>query len=144
MHTMNVILVAVDGSREAGHAFEAALPIAKAQGSQLVITQVINQNAHRPMSNYDSSIIGEAENEARQRLDQYKKQAEEFGVIDVVADIEYGSPKITIPSEVVPKYHVDLIVTGATGLNAVEKLFLGSVSEHLTKNAGCSVMVVRP
>ena len=143
MHTMDVILVAVDGSEEADYAFETALPLAKSQGSQLVITHVINRNAYRPMSNYDSSLIGEVENEARQLLDKYKKQAEEFGITNVVADIEYGSPKTLIPRELVPKYHVDLIVTGATGINAVEKLFLGSVSEHITKNADCSVMVVR-
>ncbi|MDX6152845.1 universal stress protein [Marinococcus sp. PL1-022] len=143
MHTMNVILVAVDGSEEADYAFETTLPIAKAQGSQLVITQVINRNAYRPMSNYDSTVISNVEDDARQLLDKYKKQAEEFGLTDVVADIEYGSPKTAIPHDLVPKYHVDLIVTGATGLNAVEKMFLGSVSEHITKNAHCSVMVVR-
>ncbi|MDZ5782152.1 universal stress protein [Marinococcus luteus] len=143
MHTMDVILVAVDGSEEADYAFETALPIAKAQGSQLVITQVINRNAYRPMSNYDSTVIGNVEDEARQLLNKYKKQAEEFGITDVVADIEYGSPKTAIPRDLVPKYNVDLIVTGATGLNAVEKIFLGSVSEHITKNADCSVMVVR-
>lgn len=143
MHTMNVILVAVDGSKEAGYAFETALPIAKAQGSQLVITQVINRNAYRPMSNYDSTVIGNVEDEARQLLNKYKQQAEKFGLTDVVAGLEYGSPKTVIPRDMVPKYHVDLIVTGATGVNAVEKLFLGSVSEHITKNADCSVMVVR-
>lgn len=143
MHTMDVILVAVDGSEEADYAFETALPLAKSQGSKLVITQVINRNAFRPMSNYDSNIIGNVEDEARRLLDKYKKQAEEFGITNVVADIEFGSPKTAIPREIVPKYHVDLIITGATGLNAVEKLFLGSVSEHITKNADCSVMVVR-
>ncbi|SDW12918.1 Nucleotide-binding universal stress protein, UspA family [Marinococcus luteus] len=143
MHTMNVILVAVDGSEEADYAFETALPIAKSQGSQLIVTQVINRNAYRPLSNYDSSLIGEVENKARLLLDKYKKQAEEFGITDVVTDIEYGSPKTAITRDIVPKYNVDLIVTGATGLNAVEKIFLGSVSEHITKNADCSVMVVR-
>ncbi|SDW07833.1 Nucleotide-binding universal stress protein, UspA family [Marinococcus luteus] len=143
MHTMNVILVAVDGSEEADYAFETALPIAKAQEAQLVITQVINRNAYRPMSSYDSTMIGNVEDEARRLLNKYKKQAEEFGLTDVVADLEYGSPKTAIPRDIVPKYHVDLIVTGATGLNAVEKLFLGSISEHITKNADCSVMVVR-
>ena len=105
MHTMNVILVAVDGSEEADYAFETTLPIAKAQGSQLVITQVINRNAYRPMSNYDSTVISNVEDDARQLLDKYKKQAEEFGLTDVVADIEYGSPKTAIPRDLVPKYH---------------------------------------
>jgi len=32
---------------------------------------------------------------------------------------------------------------GATGLNAVERLFIGSVSEYVIRNAPCDVLVVR-
>ena len=32
---------------------------------------------------------------------------------------------------------------GATGLNAVERLFIGSVSESVIRNASCDVLVVR-
>ena len=32
---------------------------------------------------------------------------------------------------------------GATGLNAVERLFIGSVSEYVIRNATCDVLVVR-
>jgi nucleotide-binding universal stress UspA family protein len=32
---------------------------------------------------------------------------------------------------------------GATGLNAVERLFIGSVSESVIRNATCDVLVVR-
>lgn len=38
---------------------------------------------------------------------------------------------------------VDLIILGATGLNAVERLFIGSVSEYVTRNALCDVLIVR-
>ena len=32
---------------------------------------------------------------------------------------------------------------GATGLNAVERFLIGSVSEHITRHARCDVLVVR-
>ncbi len=32
---------------------------------------------------------------------------------------------------------------GATGLNAVERLLIGSVTEYVTRNAQCDVLVVR-
>ena len=32
---------------------------------------------------------------------------------------------------------------GATGLNAVERLLIGSVTEFVTRNAPCDVLVVR-
>lgn len=32
---------------------------------------------------------------------------------------------------------------GATGLNAVERLLIGSVTEYVTRTAACDVLVVR-
>ncbi|MNG34045.1 putative universal stress protein [compost metagenome] len=42
-----------------------------------------------------------------------------------------------------PKYKIDLIICGATGLNAVESFLIGSVSEHIIRYAKCDVIVVR-
>ena len=38
----------------------------------------------------------------------------------------------------------DMIVVGSHGRGAVGRLFLGSVSEHVVRNAPCPVLVVRP
>jgi len=38
----------------------------------------------------------------------------------------------------------DLIIVGSKGLTGVERLVLGSVSEHVVRAAGCAVMVARP
>lgn len=57
--------------------------------------------------------------------------------------IEYGSPKHIIAKEIPEEKEVDLILLGATGLNAVERLFIGSVSEYVIRNATCDVLVVR-
>jgi nucleotide-binding universal stress UspA family protein len=40
--------------------------------------------------------------------------------------------------------HADMIVVGSHGRGAVGRLFLGSVSEHVVRNAPCPVLVVRP
>ncbi|HHQ0107144.1 TPA: universal stress protein, partial [Listeria monocytogenes] len=37
----------------------------------------------------------------------------------------------------------DLIMCGATGLNAVERLLIGSVSEYIIRHSPCDVLVVR-
>ena len=37
----------------------------------------------------------------------------------------------------------DLIMIGATGLNAVERLLIGSVTEYVTRTADYDVLVVR-
>jgi nucleotide-binding universal stress UspA family protein len=38
---------------------------------------------------------------------------------------------------------VDLIVVGTHGRNRMERMVLGSVSDHVTRNAPCPVLVVR-
>ena len=39
--------------------------------------------------------------------------------------------------------NADLIMIGATGLNAVERILIGSVTEYVTRTAICDVLVVR-
>ena len=48
-----------------------------------------------------------------------------------------------ITKDVAEKTVADLIVCGATGLNAVERFLIGSVSESIVRSAKCDVLVVR-
>ncbi|MFP3338972.1 universal stress protein, partial [Micrococcus sp. SIMBA_131] len=76
-------------------------------------------------------------------LKEYEEKAMIAGVTNVKTVIEYGSPKVKIAKTIAPQNKIDLIVCGATGMNRVERLLMGSVSEHITRNATCDVMVVR-
>jgi nucleotide-binding universal stress UspA family protein len=76
-------------------------------------------------------------------LEEYQKLAIEAGVTKVHYEIGFGSPKVKIPKNLAKKHMVDLIVCGATGMNAIERVFIGSVSEHITRYAPCDVLVVR-
>ena len=64
-------------------------------------------------------------------------------VQDVSYTIEYGSPKALIAKQIPEDKKGDLIMVGATGLNAVERIFIGSVSEYVIRQAPCDVLVVR-
>ncbi|MGO3608506.1 MAG: universal stress protein, partial [Enterococcus sp.] len=48
-----------------------------------------------------------------------------------------------IANQIPENNDIDLIMLGATGLNAVERLFIGSVSEYVIRNAACDVLIVR-
>ncbi|UTR11386.1 universal stress protein [Evansella sp. LMS18] len=139
----NTVLVAVDGSDEAKRALKKAITIAKDNTAKLLIVHVVDTRTFASIEHYDRMIFTEAEKYAEDMLKDYKEQAINAGVKDVSMIIEYGSPKVKITRDVVKKHEVDLIVTGATGLNAVERFLIGSVSEHITRHARCDVLIVR-
>jgi nucleotide-binding universal stress UspA family protein len=137
------IVVAVDGSKEAEWAFKKAIQIAKRNDAKLILSHIIDVRSFAIVDGYDLTTTERAEKYAKELLENYQKQAIDAGVKEVITDIEYGSPKVKIAKEVAPKYQADLIICGATGLNAVERLLIGSVSEHITRYAKCDVLVVR-
>ena len=75
-------------------------------------------------------------------LKGYKSQAEAEGVKNVKVVIKYGSPKTFITSEIANLVKADLIICGATGLNAVERFLTGSVSESIVRTAACDDLVI--
>lgn len=137
------ILVAVDGSKEAEWALKKAIEIAKRNNAKLLLTHVIDSRTFATVEAYDRTIAERAEHFANELMDNYKKQVEDAGVKEVNIAIDYGSPKVKIAKDIAKKHHVDLIICGATGLNAVERFLIGSVSEHITRYAPCDVLVIR-
>ncbi|MGJ9382385.1 universal stress protein UspA [Salipaludibacillus neizhouensis] len=139
----NKILVAVDGSSEAKRAFKKASLLAKDHHAKLFLTHIVDTRSFASIEHYDQTVLSEAEKYAKDMLEDFKKEAISNGVTDVTIVLDYGSPKVKIAKDVASKYEVDLIVTGATGLNAVERFLIGSVSEHITRHAKCDVLIVR-
>lgn len=137
------ILVAVDGSKEAAWAFKKAIEIAKRNDAKLVMTHIIDLRTFATVEAYDRTISERANQFATELMESYKQQAMEAGITNVSYEIDYGSPKVKIAKDVAKKYNADLIICGATGMNAVERFFIGSVSEHITRYASCDVLVVR-
>ncbi|OLS41426.1 universal stress protein [Bacillus sp. MRMR6] len=137
------ILVAVDGSTEAEWAFKKAIDIAKRNNAGLLLAHVIDTRSFLLIDSYDPDIADRANKLATDFLDRYKQKALDSGIKKVDYEIEYGSPKVKIPKEMAKKHKVDLIICGATGMNAVERFLIGSVSEHITRYAPCDVLVVR-
>jgi nucleotide-binding universal stress UspA family protein len=137
------ILVAIDGSKEADWAFKKGIEIAKRNDATLLLVHVIDTRTFALIEAYDTVIGDRAEKLAKDMLENYLKQAEDAGLTKVQYEIDYGSPKIRIPRDLAKKHNADLILCGATGLNVVERFFIGSVSEHITRYAACDVLVVR-
>lgn len=137
------IMVAVDGSNEAELAFQKAVSIAKRNEASLLLVHVIDTRAFQDVNSFDSMLADQATELAKQSLSDYSENAKKSGVEQVETVIEYGSPKLIVAKQIPQDKDVDLIILGATGLNAVERLFIGSVSEYVTRNASCDVLIVR-
>ncbi|MDZ5472508.1 universal stress protein [Bacillus sp. 31A1R] len=141
--TYKNILVAVDGSKEAEWAFKKAIEIAKRNDAKLVLAHIIDTRTFATVEAYDRTIAERADRFATELMENYKQKALVAGVSEVNYVVDYGSPKVRIPKDIAQKHEVDLIICGATGLNAVERFLIGSVSEHITRYAPCDVLVVR-
>ncbi|MDL4841335.1 universal stress protein [Aquibacillus rhizosphaerae] len=137
------IVVAVDGSKASERAFEKAVNIAKRNNANMLLAHVVDTRTFSTAEAYDQTLADRSEGYANQLLEGYSEKATEAGLNNVEIIIEYGSPKIKIPKDVAKEYGADLIICGATGLNAVERFLIGSVSESITRYASCDVLVVR-
>lgn len=51
--------------------------------------------------------------------------------------------KLLFQKKLASELHADLIMCGTSGLNAVERFIVGSVSEAIVRHAPCDVLVVR-
>ena len=137
------IQIAVDGSKEADLAFSKAVAIAKSNNANLEILHVIDTRSFQNVSSFDSAMAEQVSADAKKKLEEYYDRAVKAGIKNVHYSIEFGSPKTIIAHEFPQKHQTDLIVLGATGLNAVERLLIGSVTEYVTRTADCDVIVIR-
>ncbi|HLR69068.1 universal stress protein [Virgibacillus alimentarius] len=137
------IVVAVDGSEASEKAFKKSLNIVKNNNARLIIAHVVDSRTFATAEAYDRTLAERADEYAAELLDRYIDEAKAANLDDLVKCVEYGSPKIKIAKDIAKNFDADLIICGATGLNAVERFLIGSVSENIARHASCDVLVVR-
>ncbi|MBF0701653.1 universal stress protein [Ligilactobacillus murinus] len=139
------ILVPVDGSHESELAFKKAVAVAKRNGddTNLYLVHVVDTRAFQNISSFDTAMVEQVTETAKKTMDGYANQAKEQGLKNISYSVEYGAPKAVIAKDLPEEKNIDLIMIGATGLNAVERLLIGSVTEYVTRTADCDVLVVR-
>ncbi|KXT77294.1 universal stress protein [Streptococcus sp. DD13] len=137
------ILVAVDGSKGAELALYKAIHIAKRNQAALVIAHVIDTRALQNIASFDASVYESLEEEARELLEGYQSEALNAGVSSVELVIEFGNPKTLLSHEIPENTKADLMLLGATGLNAFERLLVGSSSEYVMRHSKIDLLIVR-
>lgn len=137
------ILVGVDGSENAEHALQRAIQFATMHEAKLHIAHIIDTRALNTYATVNYSYNDLITEETVNALNDYKTFALDNGVKEVETIVEYGSPRTLMSKTIPAEYDIDLVIVGATGLNAVERMFIGSVSEQIVRQAQCDVIVVR-
>jgi len=141
------ILVGTDGSEQAMQAFEKAVAVAKRNNAMVIVAHVIENRMYGSMtfSTVTADMVQEETDQAKRLLEEYKEYAvKELGYDQVQTVLEFGSPKVLMSVDLPETYNVDLIMVGQSGLNAVERFVMGSVSDYIIRNAPCDVLIVRP
>ena len=141
--TYENIMVAIDGSHEAELAFEKGVNVSLRNGSKLTIAHVTDTRALQSVSTFDAEVYEALQKEATEPLQGYKERALNVGVKNVVTVVEMGNPKVLLANDIPSKEGIDLIMVGATGLNAFERLMVGSSSEYILRHAKVDLLVVR-
>lgn len=137
------ILTAVDGSPEAEAAFKKSVQIAKRDNAELNLIYVVDTRSFTAMTKRVPDKNDDVFDYGIQLLDDYKKEAVAAGIPEVNEFVVPGSPNKVITRDYAKQVDADLIVCGAQGLNAVEHILMGSVSQHIVSSSPCDVLVVR-
>lgn len=133
------IAVAIDFSEQSLKALDRASQLAKEHNAILQLVNVIDTKSFGAVSAYDLKYAEQLKKENILKMEKLEKEALQTGVKEVESIVETGSPKGILTQ--LPQ--VDLIVCGATGLNRMEKMMLGSVAEKVVRHALCDVLIVR-
>lgn len=137
------ILVATDGSASSVKTVDFAVDEARLWKADLFIIYVIETGLFSSMPP-DSTIelmYSMLEKEGQEALDYGIEKSHTSGVHVSTAILKghAGSEILKFAEE----KDVDLIVLGSHGKSDVDRLLLGSVTDHVVRNSGVTTMVVR-
>ncbi len=136
------LLLATDLSEASSSATEHAFELASRLGAALLIVSVIDPGSLLMPGGRFRARVDQVRERREQQAQELVERGRRLG-IDVSFLIWTGDPGDQIV-EAAEAERVDMVLVGSHGRGAVGRLFLGSVSEHVVRNASCPVLVVRP
>ncbi len=125
------ILLAYDGRQSCERALDYAIRHAVNFNEPLYILTVVSKERMDPEDS-DPTV--------REYMEAAQKRASSEGAI-VHTIIETGKPDEMV-LDVADRFNCDTIVVGRSDRSSLDRLFLGSVSDYVVKNAECTVILV--
>lgn len=140
MRPIKTILLATDLTAASREATDRAIDLASRLEARLLIVNVLEKRRLTGAGSHDR--VDQARGEREALLVKTVRVAREAGV-NAEFLVWDGDPGDSIAAAAEAE-HADLVVVGTRGRSGAERMFLGSVSDHVVRHAESPVLVVRP
>jgi universal stress protein A len=144
---LNSVLVATDFGETSKSALEYGRNLARAFGAKLHVLHVATRVAPMSAAEFDPTNLADLQadivEEANRQLNRLLTDNERTLLQTKAVVLASASPAAAIVGYA-KEAHVDIIVVGTHGRGGISHLLMGSVAEHVVRNAPCPVLVVRP
>ena len=138
------VLVAVDGSENSERALNFALDFAKKYNAGLTIVNVSESSAAAAYAGDGMASVARDLRRFHEGILEKAVAYAKSGQPDVVVStvLREGDPATEIVS-VATEGNSDVVVVGHRGLGKVKGIFLGSISQKVTRSLSCTVILVK-
>jgi len=145
--TVGPVVLAVDGSEEAGLAAQAAAELSEGTGADVHPVFVLPAPArvygrHFYSADMEKHLFEQARAEATEFLDTQAGHIDTGGGRVAQTHLATGRPDEEIV-ELAEEIGAGMIVMGSRGLGGVRRALMGSVSDSVVRHAHCPVLVIR-
>ena len=138
------ILLATDGSKEAGLAARTAVDLAESTSSELHVVTAVRKFPTAAYDVYNEAMADALRQETRHVLDEEVRKIEEAGGTVARAHVRMDDRRDEAIVRLAEEISAGLIVMGSRGLGGLSRALMGSVSDSVVRHAHCPVMIVRP
>ncbi len=138
---IRTILLATDLQPASEPATSEAISLAAALAARLLVVSVIDPGQRRVPGLRAEARVDQIRDLREAAAQELVTRGRELGA-DVTFLVWEGDPAESIVEASIAE-GADLIVVGSHGRGAVGRVLIGSVSDHVVRNAPCPVMVVR-
>jgi nucleotide-binding universal stress UspA family protein len=141
------ILVPTDGSPESAQAVPIATQIARAQGADILLMQVVSYpivtDQYETMLTYDlyQQVLDAAEEDAKSNLGRLEAEVQGHGVRATTIQVNGSPAALLIDAEREQK--IDLVVMATHGRSGLARFALGSVADRMLREGTRPVLLAR-
>lgn len=144
MILLNSVVVAFDFGETSTHALRYGRDLARAFGGRLYVVHVAEMVSTTAKQFFPEGP-GDPEIQATKLALQYLREVlAAEGAEEAQADVRLSPNTADTIVDYAKHAHADVIIVGTHGRSGVSRLLMGSVAEHVVRNAPCPVLVVRP